>query len=126
AALGDWRVWWILLKDETGNATIIHETNLDDRGLPRRVTVRSTSVRLELVDLTVDQETVDVSHGDPILTFTARIKATEPGADFVRLDLLSPSGHSAWSELTLISGSPADGIYTGAILLAQHSEPGDW
>jgi hypothetical protein len=82
----------------------------------------------EIADVEIDPASVDVATGPADVTVTVR--ATDDYGQLISIDIEFTSPSAAQTSgsvaLDLVSGSTADGVWTGTVTIPQGAEPGVW
>ena len=129
---GTWRVIQVFMKDLVGNIVALGEADLISRGFPTELVVNGGPdlAPPDLVELSFDPATIDVSAGSQNLTLTLRIIDTLSGFDFGNFLVISPSGQQVisggYNAQNRVSGNSLDGIYQVTASVPQFSEAGQW
>lgn len=79
-----------------------------------------------LVSLTASATDVDVTAGDRVVTYTARITDAQSGAATAQLTTAGPDGAVDVVQFDRMSGTARDGIWTGTKNFPTYSTPGPW
>lgn len=88
-------------------------------------------VGVALRELRITPDTVSVASGPAEVTVTLRATddRTAFGLDYTSVQFHSPPGTppAGWlTPLTMVSGTPTDGVWHGSVTVPQGAHPGDW
>jgi len=109
-------------------SAILPQPALEAKEFPSTVNVESippSDKPPRLDRLSISPRTVNVTTTSQNVTVTAHILQPEPGVSEVRVTLAHPGG-SVEGPLKLVSGTHANGTYTGILTIPRGSIPGIW
>jgi hypothetical protein len=130
--VGIWYVDFVRMSDNAGNYREYNADSLASAGLPNSIQVTSVSdiTSPTLVDLSFNQETINVDENSPIVSVTLHITDDLSGFNSGNINVQSPSGKQlvfAFLGLPqLVSGDENDGVYQCTLEFPQYSEAGTW
>jgi len=137
---GDWSVYWIDLRDATGNSQVLDKATLMSLGFPTTLTVISQDQDVtppQLNSFNISPTSIDVSSGPQSTTFTMGITDDKSGLNFcqgsvcyITIRLQSPSGKQSQQEtgrnVQLLSGTLQNGVWQVVVTLPRYAEAGVW
>ena len=136
---GNWTISYLYLIDKDTNTQYLQSSDLQALGFPTTITVISQQdvTPPKLTSFSFSPAAVDVSAGNQPITFTLGATDDLSGVDFncpvycyYTVYLTSPSGKQ-WQavedyNITMLSGTPLNGVWQGQITMPRYSEAGAW